>query len=380
MHAGDHVELLRNNDKWVFATVQKVTAATQLITLHFTEDGLVKEKNIRFRDSDKFIRLLHKAAADAPPLKVGDVVDVRRSDGSWQRATIQDVNLVTRTYQVIFSINGTSKGKSVPFDMAFHMLKRSGNPITNVPPADADADKGEKAEPKQEGSKPAAGPKKSSDGGHPEEEDLPGPDAKRQLPHEKPSSQSNSRPQTVNQPSGEILTPSLLNKFNASKNIALERRDSAISQQSFRSNRSDALMVVTSGAVNKSHLVDIFEDLGDNLEGQEGMDGDDPDDDMLSIVEELLTPSHDDDMFSEVETSSHIHGDEIQEELDMLHDREHESDGERPRYGERRRGSVSVDRSGRKLRGRRRAKPDRRHNRRQTVEGSAAPELVPVLT
>lgn len=54
---------------------------------------------------------------------MGDAVDVRRSDGSWQKATIQDVNLVTRTYQVIFSINGTSKGKSVPFDMAFHMLK-----------------------------------------------------------------------------------------------------------------------------------------------------------------------------------------------------------------------------------------------------------------
>eukprot|EP00667_Euglena_gracilis_P007893 EG_transcript_7975 len=371
MHAGDHVELLRNNDKWVFATVQKVTAATQLITLHFTEDGLVKEKNIRFRDTDKFIRLLQKAAADAPPLKVGDAVDVRRSDGSWQKATIQDVNLVTRTYQVIFSINGTSKGKSVPFDMAFHMLKRSGNPVTNVP--SADADKGDKTDPQQT----AVEVKKPTENGRTEEESHSVHDgAKRQAPGEKPGGPAGSRPENENQtqqPGGQVLTPSLLSKFNAAKNVTLERRDSAISQQSFRSHRSDALMVVTSGAVNKSHLHDIFEDLG-----EEGRDGDDGgDDDIMSIVEELLTPSNDDDMFSEVETSSHIHGDEIQEELDM---RDHESDiGERRHsvHSVGRRGSL-VGASGRKPRGRRRAKPDRRHNRRQTGDGPP-PELAPVL-
>jgi hypothetical protein len=311
MHPGDRVELLREGNKWVPATVHKVGTSSQIITLHFHEDGLVKEKNVRFRDAERLLKLCHRPSLGnaTTPWKIGDLVDVKRTDGTWQRATVQHLNLITRTYQVVFAIDGNTKGKSVPFDLVAQMLRAAGHveelTAMDAPRLTVALDYG----PSNDNTDSA---QYDSDASRDTIPAVPSPTS---------GSPKHHRPPVTPHARASVSATPL--PVPPGTRQLVERRASFPGRGAWGRSRSDVL-VADRTRTHTSHLADIFEDLSEPQWDEEGGPfGPGPDrephhehegvtEDVPPIAEELppeATEECDDEVVGR-------HNEEIQEELD----------------------------------------------------------------
>ena len=262
MQAGDRVELLRSNGNWVVATVQRVISDNQLITLHFQEDGLIKEKNIRFRDAEKLLRLV-TPVSQPNKWKLGDSLEVKRSDGHWQKAVVQEVNTVRKLYQVVFLIDGSTKGKSVPFEVAHNMLR---------PLSDAGATKSEAKEERAANQGPPAEPPTQPKPAEPDPAKLEAAASKadaRQMPAApEPNEEAAppvgppppAQPRTyVNPLSGENKVPAR----NVASGARALAKGNALEPTPQQRKSHEAVVVNAGTGGHAAHLADIFEDLCD---------------------------------------------------------------------------------------------------------------------
>uniref|UniRef100_A0A7S1NVR9 Kinesin-like protein KIF2A-like N-terminal domain-containing protein n=1 Tax=Eutreptiella gymnastica TaxID=73025 RepID=A0A7S1NVR9_9EUGL len=239
MQAGDRVELLRNNGKYVLATVERVLVNNQLITLHFQESGLTKEKNIRFHDAEKLLRLV-TSPRFTPQWELGAALEVKRSDGTWQRAMVQEINTTKQLYQVLFLIDGATKGKTVPFDLAASMLRPLSEGVSK--PENGVAKQPPSASIKQPTTTAPAAPIDKAD-----ESAVSRP----------PPPKQPAQPRTyVNPMSGETTVPK--------RNPTPGRPGKGVERTSPQPEEPVVVVHASSGG-NAAHLADIFEDLCDAL-------------------------------------------------------------------------------------------------------------------
>ena len=238
MQAGDRVELLRNNGKYVLATVERVLVTNQLITLHFQESGLTKEKNIRFHDAEKLLRLVTSPRI-TPQWEIGASVEVKRSDGTWQRARVQEINTTKQVYQVLFLIDGATKGKTVPFDLATTMLRPLSDGVSK--PEDGVAKQAPPASNKQPSSQTPAAPIDKAD--------------ESAAVFQPPPPTLPAQPRTyVNPMNGETKVPK--------RNPTPGRPGNGVEKTAPQVEESVVVVNAQSGG-NAAHLADIFEDLCD---------------------------------------------------------------------------------------------------------------------